>query len=326
MGDRTFTNDGQVPFGQEPSDLLKQFIEELAEEIVLNGAAFDNYKKSLRRYCEHEHFDGDGLIANLTEFFDNMEELKSSASKAAVKLAHLQARECYISASTVDKLVEGLEKGRTKKAGEEDVHGNADGHDYVDLGLPSGTLWATCNIGAGKPEDYGDHFAWGETKSKSVYDWSTYKYAKGNYDKLTKYCKKSKFGNNGFTDNLTELQTSDDPAMANWDSGWQTPSKAQWEELLENTFNEWTTLNGKEGRLFTSKKNGQTLFLPAAGCRYDSGLNDAGSWGYYWSSSLRTGYPDGAWYFYFYSGNCNMSSSSRYYGQSVRGVRSSRQN
>ena len=326
MGDRTFTNDGQVPFGQEPSDLLKQFIEGLAEEIVLNGAAFDNYKKSLRRYCEHEHFDGDGLIANLTEFFDNMEELKSSASKAAVKLAHLQARECHISASAVDKLVEGLEKGRSNNAEEEVVRGSTDGHDYVDLGLPSGTLWATCNIGASKPEDYGDYFAWGETKTKSVYDWSTYKYAKGNYDKLTKYCKKSKFGNNGFTDNLTELQTSDDPAMANWDSGWQTPSKAQWEELLENTFNEWTTLNGKEGRLFTSKKNGQTLFLPAAGCRDNSGLNDAGSWGYYWSSSLNTDYPYLAWSFYFYSGNFYMISGNRYYGQSVRGVRSSRQN
>ena len=326
MGDRTFTNNGQVPFGQEPSDLLKQFIEELAEEIVLNGAAFDNYKKSLRRYCEHEHFDGEGLIGNLTEFFDTMEELKSSASKAAVKLAHLQARECYISASTVDKLVEGLATVRANKAKEEVGHGNADGHDYVDLGLPSGTLWATCNIGASKPEDYGDHFAWGETKSKSVYDWSTYKYAKGNYDKLTKYCKKSKFGNNGFTDNLTELQTSDDPAMANWGSGWQTPSKAQWEELLENTFNEWTTLNGKEGKLFTSKKNGQTLFLPAAGDRWRDWLINAGYYGYSWSSSLNTGSPYTAWYFLFGSGGALVDNGNRGYGRSVRAVRSARQN
>ena len=82
-----------------------------------------------------------------------------------------------------------------------------EGHEYVDLGLPSGTLWATCNIGADKPEDYGNYYALGETKpqSNNSYPWSSYKYANGAYDKLTKCCNKSDYGNNGFTDNQTGL-------------------------------------------------------------------------------------------------------------------------
>ena len=206
------------------------------------------------------------------------------------------------------------------------VTGSFDGHDYVDLGLPSGTLWATCNIGASKPEDYGDYYAWGETKSKTTYNWDTYIYANGTYDKLTKYCNDSYYGNNGFTDNLTTLQSGDDPATANWGSGWQTPSKDQWEELKINTTNQWTTKNGVKGRLFTSKKNGQTLFLPAAGYRNEGSLHGAGSYGYYWSRSLDTGYSYDAWSLHFLSDVCGMLSYDRYDGQSVRPVRSARQN
>lgn len=197
------------------------------------------------------------------------------------------------------------------------------GHDYVDLGLPSGTLWATCNVGATTPEGYGDYFAWGETQPKTNYDWSTYKYANGARDKLTKYCSMSVYGNNGFTDKLTTLQAGDDPATANWGSGWQTPSKEQWEELKANTTSEWTTRNFVAGREFTSKKNGKTIFLPAAGYRYrwDDGLYGAGSYGYYWSSSLHTSHPDYAWFFYFGSDSADADGRYRNLGQSVRAVR-----
>ena len=205
--------------------------------------------------------------------------------------------------------------------------GSANGHEWVDLGLPSGTLWATCNIGASSPEDYGNYYAWGETSTKTTYNWDTYRYANGDYHKLTKYCNESDFGDNGFTDNLTTLQSGDDPATANWGSGWQTPSKSQWDELLQNTTNQWTTKNGVAGRLFTSKKNGQTLFLPAAGYRWDSELRYVGYYGYYWSSSLYTDYPNSAWYFNFDSDNYGMDSYDyRNYGHSVRPVRSARQN
>ena len=201
-----------------------------------------------------------------------------------------------------------------------------DGHEYVDLGLPSGTLWATCNIGATKPEDYGDYYAWGEANTKSTYNWSTYKYCNGWYDDLTKYCDESDYGNNGFTDNLTELQRGDDPATANWGSDWCMPTIKQWEELLGNTTNKWTKQNGVEGRLFTSKKNGNSLFLPAAGYRWDGILYYVGSYGNYWSSSLDTGYPGLAWGFSFNSGRYGMDGDYRYYGRSVRAVRSARQN
>ena len=200
---------------------------------------------------------------------------------------------------------------------------NSQEHEYVDLGLPSGTLWATCNVGASNPEDYGDHFAWGETKTKSVYDWDTYKHAKG-FDKLTKYCDKSKDGYKGFADTLTELQPIDDPAMANWGNGWYTPKKEQWDELMAHTNREWTTRNGVEGWLFTSRRNGKSLFLPAAGYRGNSSLNDAGSHGYYWSSSLYTDSPSGAWFFYFnFNSGCHdMDYYGRIFGRSVRPVRS----
>ena len=194
------------------------------------------------------------------------------------------------------------------------------GDDWVDLGLPSGLLWATRNVGATSPEDYGDYFAWGETTPKSVYSGITYIYSR-DYDQLTKYCNNSDYGYNGFTDNLTILQPGDDAATANY--GGRTPTKEEWEELINNTTVTWTTQNGVNGRLFTGT-NGNSLFLPAAGFREYFSLDDAGSYGYYWSSSLHTDDPDGAWDFGFDSGYQGMNGSLRYCGLSVRAVRSAR--
>ena len=195
---------------------------------------------------------------------------------------------------------------------------------YVDLGLPSGLLWATWNVGADNPEDYGDYFAWGETQTKDVYNWSTYQYCNGSNNTLTKYCHKSSYGYNGFTDNLTTLQPSDDAATANWGNGWRMPTKVEWEELKNNTTNTWTTRNGVNGYLFTAA-NGNSLFLPAAGYRSDGSLGNAGSYGGYLSGSLDY-YPSNAWSLYFNSGSCSMSNGGRIYGRSVRAVRSSGQN
>ena len=127
------------------------------------------------------------------------------------------------------------------------VYGNqlsfttADDYVYVDLGLPSGLLWATCNVGADNPEDYGDYFAWGETQPKDTYNWSTYQYCNGSYNTLTKYCSNSSFGYNGFTDDLTTLLPEDDAATANWGSHWRMPTEEEWQELYRNTTNTWTT-------------------------------------------------------------------------------------
>ena len=200
---------------------------------------------------------------------------------------------------------------------------NTDDHEWVDLGLPSGTLWATMNVGASNPEDYGDYFAWGETQPKGYYDWSTYKWCNGDYNQLTKYCTKSGYGYNGFVDNKAELDPEDDAATANWGSGWRMPSLEQMQELRDNCTSEWTTRNGVNGRLFTSNINGASLFLPAAGYRWGDGLYDAGSWGNYWSRTLDSRNPGSAFLLIFSSGSVNWDywGNNRSSGQKVRAVR-----
>ena len=200
------------------------------------------------------------------------------------------------------------------------VKGNgSDGHEYVDLGLPSGTLWATCNIGASSPEDYGDYFAWGETTTKSTYNWSTYKYCNGSNTTMTKYCTNSSCGT---VDNKTELDLSDDAAYVNWGSQWRMPSKAQFTELINSSYTTttWTTQNGKYGRKITSKSNGNSMFLPAAGCRYDASRVLAGSYGHYWSRSLTTSYSHYGRGLDFYSSDISTGGNYRYGGWPVRPV------
>lgn len=200
------------------------------------------------------------------------------------------------------------------------VTGTLNGHDYVDLGLPSGTLWATCNIGAEKPEDYGNYYAWGETQPKDYYYWSTYKYC-GDEGRttLTKYCCDSVYGYNGYTDNLTVLLPEDDVAKVNWGNDWRMPTKEEWQELNNNTTSFWTTLSGVNGRLFTAN-NGNSLFLPAAGtCRCNE-LENAGCVGYFLSSSLDMRDTSCAWYFGFNSNYHGVDGQYRDGGSTVRPV------
>ncbi len=197
------------------------------------------------------------------------------------------------------------------------------GHEYVDLGLPSGLKWATCNVGATTPEGYGDYFAWGETEPKATYDVSTYKYCNGTIDSFTKYCTESDLGFDfGTEDNKTMLELSDDAARVNWGGDWRMPTGDEMEELMDtnNCTWEWTTQNGVNGYKVTSKKNGNSIFLPAAGERYNYDLNNAGSNGYYWSSSLVASYCQCASYILFYSGSVGLYDSGRISGQSVRAV------
>ena len=195
---------------------------------------------------------------------------------------------------------------------------NTGNHEYVDLGLS--VKWATCNVGATKPEEYGDYFAWGETQPKSTYDWSTYKWCNGSETTLTKYCTKSGYGT---VDNKTTLDLSDDAACANWGGSWRMPTDAELTELREQCTWTWTTQNGVYGYKVTSKKSGYTnksIFLPAAGYRIDNSLSRAGSSGYYWSSSLYTDNPSGACVLLFYSGFVISDSGGRWCGRSVRPV------
>ncbi len=193
-------------------------------------------------------------------------------------------------------------------------------HAWVDLGLPSGTLWATCNVGANSPEEYGDYFAWGETEPKDYYDWSTYKWCNGSYDTMTKYCIHSEYGDNGFTDGKTELDPEDDAAAVNWGGSWRMPTRAQQDELREHCTRGWTTQGGVNGTLVTGP-NGNTIFLPAAGYRYDTGLYDVSSDGDYWSRSLNTDNSLNGRSLYFNSSYIGTYDSERFYGRSVRPVR-----
>ena len=196
-------------------------------------------------------------------------------------------------------------------------------HEYVDLGLPSGTLWATMNVGANNPEDYGDYFAWGETTPKEVYNWSTYKWCNGSDNTLTKYCTNGSYGYNSFVDNKTELDLEDDAAYVNWGSGWQMPSKEQQDELRLECIWQWTQLNGVNGCLVTSKHNGKSLFLPAAGWCVDNGLNEATSGGNYWSRTLIDSDPRNAYDITFHTNLVNWDFyCPRDRSQSVRAVRS----
>lgn len=202
-------------------------------------------------------------------------------------------------------------------------------HAYVDLGLPSGTLWATCNVGANSPEEYGDYFAWGETRPKDNYDWSTYHYSNGGfYDEigefwpyLTKYCNNFSYGYNGFTDNLTTLLPEDDAATVNWGADWRMWSEEERQELWQNTTRTWTTQNGVNGWLFTAT-NGNSLFLPAAGHRSGSSLYNAGSVGSYWKNMIDTNEPIYVPELYFTHFGFSGAIAHRSCGLSFRPVRS----
>ena len=192
--------------------------------------------------------------------------------------------------------------------------GTQNGHDYVDLGLPSGTKWATCNVGASKPWEYGGYYAWGETEPKENYGWSAYKYS-----------------------------SEDDAAHANWGGKWRMPTRAQQEELLKECYWEWTKdYNGSgvagfivykakaeadKGVIYKDETPSSSyslgdahIFLPAAGDGFSGDLDDAGSYGYYWSSSLFSDCPDFAWCVKFNSDYVYGRGDLRCYGQSVRAV------
>lgn len=213
-----------------------------------------------------------------------------------------------------------------QKPDEPNNDGNANGsstngHEYVDLGLPSGTLWATCNVGAETPEDYGNYYAWGETTPKEIYDWKSYRYGRFFNERyeLNKYCTNPDLGLDGFVDSLTILEPADDVALTKWGAGWRMPTIEEWDEMFQNTTSVWTSQNGVNGWRFTAS-NGNSLFLPAAGYYWDAELN-AADLGVYWSVTLNEEYPYRAWGFHFNAFQCHLcGSSDRNRGQTMRAV------
>ena len=197
-------------------------------------------------------------------------------------------------------------------------------YKWVDLGLPSGILWAAWNVGATKPEEFGLYFAWGETQGyegptdDKQFNWADYKLCNGSNTTLTKYNISS---SNGIVDNLTTLEQVDDAAYQS-DNTCRMPTKADLEELTTNTTSTWETLNGVNGRRFTSKINGNSIFVPAAGVCGNGSVSDVGSSGNLWSSSLYESYSRYAWYLSFHSGGVGVYFNYRCNGLTVRPVKS----
>ena len=210
-------------------------------------------------------------------------------------------------------------------------------YEWVDLGLPSGLKWATCNVGAEKPEDFGLYFAWGETDGYNIeitesgiiltdangnetnkkFNWSDYKLCNGSKETLTKYNYEN---SNGIVDNLLTLEQVDD-AVYQTDNTCRMPTKADFEELTANTTSTWETLNGVNGRRFTSKTNGNSIFVPAAGIcdnGYISNFNNGCS---LLSSSIHDYMNWYCWYFNFNSSNVGIYGTHRCFGFTVRAVK-----
>ena len=236
---------------------------------------------------------------------------------------------------------------RTITIGNEDVSLAALFNCNVDLGLESGNLWAICNLGAINSWDYGNYYAWGETQAKNDYSWETYKFCKGTWNTLTKYCYDAKYGYNDYTDDLTILLPEDDAATTVLGYHYSMPTSADWGELYSQCYWVWTeNYNNRNARgyiVYKAKSAGDKgikvyydgtpsalyslsdahIFLPAAGFRDGTNLYDAGLDGYYWSASLYESdpYPIYARYCRFDSSDVNLSDHPRYAGLSVRPVK-----
>ena len=201
--------------------------------------------------------------------------------------------------------------------------------EFIDLGLPSGLKWAKCNVGAEKETDYGYYFQWGDIEDKTNSDcrWESYKHCNGSYKKLTKYCVDNEYGPFGTVDDKTSLDIKDDAAAQIMGGVWRMPTKGDFQELLDNTNSEWVedfNGSGVNGRKFTSKTNGNSIFIPASGSRLGSSFYGQGIGGYVWSSSLDTEDNGCAWDLHFDSDNLSSIYynfyRNRYRGYVVRGV------
>lgn len=216
-------------------------------------------------------------------------------------------------ASGSDQSGKGDESGDKGSEDKDPVTTKVNGHDFVDLGLPSGLLWAATNLGATSTTEYGSYFAWGETTAKTSFSWENYKWCNGDEDHITKYG----------TDGKSVLDAADDAATAQWGEPCRIATKEEFKELGDNCTAQFTTYKGVYGCKVTSKTNGNFIFLPAAGLYNDEGLLTDGSRSYYWSATADSDMPEDA-YVAYSTGNIAFSSNTlaRFGGLPVRPVAS----
>lgn len=194
-------------------------------------------------------------------------------------------------------------------------------HEYVDLGLPSGTLWATMNVGANSPEEFGEFYSFGEVVSnkdgKTLFNWSTYKWCNGRANNLTKYCPVDSLG---AVDGKKLLDLQDDAAYVNWGPHWRMPNYHQLQELVNSCAWSESEMNGVPG--FEVKgPNGKTMFLPSSGWYNGKNHDGVGKGGDYWGANVSGSDAKNGWGFWFYNGKYGYAIRfPRYFGRAVRPV------
>ena len=189
-------------------------------------------------------------------------------------------------------------------------------YEAIDLGLPSGLKWASFNVGATKPEEYGGYYAWGEIEEKKEYTWETYKWCNGSKDSMIKYCADIYYG---VVDNKAFLEPEDDVAHVEWGGNWRMPTKTEQDELRNECTWEWTSLKDVNGYKVTGH-NGNSIFLPAAGYRNGVDINYRNECGYYWSNSTGNSSNCFAYAFDLGNGYHDWANGNRNFGQTVRPV------
>lgn len=316
------------------SEGLQNFIDSMVEEIVLEGKPFNTQKKYLKKFSENEGLDFDKLESDIITFIEVLDSLKKAFSKLQVKLAEEKGRDCHISAEMVEKLIKhsSLPKANEKTTGNKFVSkkwlwvalcsiitvgialffflndsvnvseptGMTEGHGWIDLGLPSGLKWATCNVGASTPSELGEGYAWGETtiKTKDEYTWQSYRFRlEGDSEDNVKLKKYNTESIRGIVDNKMKLDECDDIAHVKWGGNWRMPTSEDINELLDNCTFEWGSLDGVKGCKVTSRINGKSFFLPKT---HQIGGAE------YWTSTLYSSTSSGAYCLFLLPDNDNQ--------------------
>ena len=253
-----------------------------------------------------------GKTTNTTYDYNDYSIYRNTDYKVTVTLSGSGSEEKGL---RVDYAAKEYVGGDTKlNAWQDETTTIASGMEFVDLGLS--VKWATCNLGATKPEEYGKYYAWADTKGYAIdgshdFSWANTPYCiNGNYNSWSKY-----------TSGDATLESSDDAVIVNLGGTWRMPTHKEWQDLYNECTWTWTTLNGVSGYKVSSKKNNNYIFLPAAGYRSGASSDYVGSGGYYWSSQVYSSNVFGAWNMYFHSGSRNPDSGyNRCCGFSVRPV------
>ena len=271
--------------------------------VLLGIISIVQNERKERKLAEEERIEiaRQDSLRRAEAYLDSLREVRVQDSLDAVreeqaKVAEIEAFERKKAEERARKEKQAEEKARREAA--RATTGVHNGHEWVDLGLS--VLWATCNVGASSPSDYGNYYAWGETTTKSSYTETNSRTFKKDI---------SDFSGNAYYD----------AATANWGEGWRMPTKEELEELVDKCDWQWTTQRGHNGCDVTGP-NGNSIFLPAAGWRYGMSLDYAGERCGYWSSSPDGSYTQSAYDLYFLSGGRSVYWSYRDFGQSVRPV------